>query len=77
MQLDNKLIKKIFEKYKQSFIEMEHYDRTREILWGRKRIDITLQQRVINKLKEISKRTGKPVSRIIEEAVLKFTNKNV
>ena len=77
MQLNNKEIKRIFSKYKQSFIEMEHYDRTREILWGRKRIDITLQQRVINKLKEISKRTGKPVSRIIEEAVLKFTNKNV
>jgi hypothetical protein len=69
MQLNNKEIKRIFEKYKQNFIEMENYDRTREILWARKRIDITLQQRVINKLKEISKRTGKPVSRIIEEAV--------
>ena len=51
---------------------MEHYDRTREILWSRKRIDITLQQRVINKLKELSKRTGKPVSRVIEEAVAKI-----
>lgn len=48
---------------------MENYDRTREILWARKRIDITLQQRVINRLKQISARTGKPVSRIIEEAV--------
>ncbi|MBS3065488.1 ribbon-helix-helix domain-containing protein [Candidatus Pacearchaeota archaeon] len=72
MQLNNKKIKKIFEKHKQSFIEMEHYDRTREILWSRKRIDITLQQRVINKLKELSKRTGKPVSRVIEEAVAKI-----
>jgi len=70
MQLNNKEIKRIFKKYKQNFIEMENYDRTREILWARKRIDITLQQRVINKLKEISKRTGKPVSRIIEEAVI-------
>ena len=72
MQLNNKEIKRIFSKYKQSFIEMEHYDRTREILWSRKRIDITLQQRVINKLKELSKRTGKPVSRVIEEAVAKI-----
>jgi len=69
MLLNNKEIKRIFEKYKQNFIEMENYDRTREILWARKRIDITLQQRVINKLKETSKKTGKPVSRIIEEAV--------
>lgn len=72
MQLNNKKIKEIFRKYKQNFIEMEHYDQTREILWARKRIDITLQQRVINKLKEISERTGKPVSRIIEEVVIKI-----
>lgn len=69
MQLDSKKIKKIFEKYKQSFIEMEHYDRTREKLWGRKRIDITLNQRVINRLKAIKAKTGKPISQIIEEAV--------
>ena len=69
MPLNNKEIKRIFRKYKQSFIEMEHYDRTREILWGRKRIDITLQQRVINKLKEMSTKTGKPISRIIEDAL--------
>jgi len=69
MQLDNKLIKKIFEKYKQSFIEMEHYDRTREKLWGRKRLDITLNQRVINKLKVLKEKTGKPISHIIEEAI--------
>jgi len=75
MQLNNKEIRRIFEKYKQSFIEMEHYDKTREILWARKRIDITLQQRVIKKLKEMSGRTGKPVSRIIEEAILAKSQK--
>ena len=69
MPLSNKKIKEIFEKNKQHFIEMEHYDRTREKLWARKRIDITLQQRNIKKLKEISKKTGKPVSQIIEEAI--------
>ncbi len=72
MRLTKAKMKRIFEKHKQSFMEMEHYDRTREILWGRKRIDITLQQRVINKLKEKSKKTGEPISRIIEEAVLKI-----
>ena len=69
MRLNNKEIKRIFEKYKQNFIEMEHYYQTREVLWARKRIDITLQQRVIRKLRQISEKTGKPISRIIEEAV--------
>lgn len=69
MRLNNKEIKRIFEKYKQNFIEMEHYDQTREVLWARKRIDITLQQRVIRKLRQISEKIGKPISRIIEEAV--------
>jgi hypothetical protein len=71
MPLTNQKIKEIYEKNKKDFEEMEHYDQTREILWARKRIDITLQQRVINKLKEIRKKTGKPISRIIEEAVSK------
>ena len=48
---------------------MEHYDRTREKLWARKRIDITLNQRTINKLKELRVKSGKPISHIIEEAV--------
>jgi len=69
MSLTNKEIARILKEHKQSFIEMEHYDRTREILWARKRIDITLQQRVINRLKEESARTGKPISRIIEESL--------
>ena len=72
MPLSKKKIKEIFEKHKQHFIEMEHYDRTREKLWARKRIDITLKQRLIKRLKELSKKTGKPVSRIIEDAVSKL-----
>lgn len=67
MALNEKKIKEIFEKHKQSFTEMEHYDRTKEKLWGRKRIYITLNQRVLNNFKEIRRRTGKPISRIIEE----------
>ena len=70
MQLNENKIKKIFERYKQSFIEMEHYDKTREKLWAKKRLDITLNQRTINNLKDLSKKSGKPVSHLIEEAIL-------
>ena len=72
MQLNEKNIKRIFNKYKKSFQEMEHYDHTREILWARKRIDITLNQRTIKKLREMKDKTGKPVSQIIEDAVAKI-----
>ena len=69
MQLTDKKIKEIINKYRKSFEEMEHYDKTREKLWGRKRIDITINQRVLNKLKKLKAKSGKPISRIIEEAV--------
>lgn len=69
MSLTEKEIQRIFNKYKEVFEEMEHYDRTREKLWARKRLEITLKQRVINRLKELSKKTNKPVSHIIEELI--------
>lgn len=71
MLSENK-IKLILNKYKRDFEELELYDRTREISWGRKRIDITLNKRVIKKLKMLKEKTGKPISRIIEEAVEKI-----
>jgi predicted DNA binding CopG/RHH family protein len=71
MRLTEKKIKEILSKYKQSFIEMEHYDRTREILWKKKRINIILAQRTINRLKELKAKSGKPISQIIEESVQK------
>ena len=46
---------------------LENYDKTRELPFQRKRIDITLSTTTIKKLKELSKKTGKPVSRLIEE----------
>lgn len=73
MQLNEERINRILNKYKEDFIEMALYDETREILWAKKRIDITLTYRLINKLKEISKRTSKPVSHIIEELVEKLS----
>lgn len=69
MPLNDKTIIKIWIKYKKSFEEMEHYDRTREKLWAKKRINIMLNNRIINKLKSASVKTGKPISHIIEEAV--------
>jgi len=62
---------KIIKKYKELFETLENYDKTRELPFQRKRLDITLSVRTINKLKELSKKTGKPVSHIIEEKILK------
>ena len=56
MPLSDKKIKQIWSKHKNAFEEMEHYDRTREILWARKRIDITLSIKTLKKLEEISKK---------------------
>ncbi|MEI6731430.1 MAG: DUF6364 family protein [archaeon] len=68
MPLNEKKIQAIFKKYKNTFEELEHYDQTREKLWAKKKLNLTIHQRVINKLKEIRKETGKPISRIVEEA---------
>jgi hypothetical protein len=67
MQSDK--IKKILKEYKDVFDTLENYDKTRELPFQRKRIDITLSVGTINKLKEMSIKTGKPVSRIIEEKI--------
>lgn len=67
MQSDR--IKKILEKYKDVFEALENYDKTRELPFQRKRIDITLSVRTINKLKALKEKTGKPISQIIEECV--------
>ena len=60
-------MQKILKKYKDVFEALENYDKTRELPFQRKRIDITLSIGTINKLKEISLKTGKSISRIIEE----------
>lgn len=69
MSLSESEIQRIFHEHKKVFEEMEHYDRTREKLWGRKRVYITLNQRILNKLKEIKEKTGKPISHIIEDSL--------
>jgi hypothetical protein len=65
--LSDKEIKKTIEKHRGIFEALENYDKTREMPFQRKRIDITLSVRTISKLKELSRKTGIPVSHIIEQ----------
>jgi hypothetical protein len=62
-------INEIKKKYADVFETLENYDKTHELPFQRKRIDLTLSVGTINKLKRLSKKTGKPISRIIEERV--------
>ena len=48
---------------------LENYDKRRELPFQRKRIDVTLSIETINKLKKLKEKTGKPISRIIEERI--------
>lgn len=67
MQLSE--IKRITKKYKKVFDSLENYDKTHELPFQRKRIDITLSVATINKLKKLKEKTGKPISQIIEEKI--------
>ncbi len=69
MCIKNSEIQKILKEYKDVFETLENYDKTKELPFQRKRIDITLSVETINKLKEMSMKTGKPISRIIEERI--------
>jgi len=60
-------INRIMKKYKDVFAILENYDKTRELPFKRKRMDITLSIRTINKLKILREKTGKPISQLIEE----------
>ena len=61
--------KKILRKYKDVFEALENYDKTGELPFQRKRIYITLSVATINKLKKLREKTGRPISRIIEERI--------
>ena len=62
--------KKILKKYKYVFENLENYDKTGELPFERKRIDVTLSVETIQKLRRLKEKTGKPISRIIEEQIL-------
>ena len=70
--IKSSVVKKILKENKEYFDAFEHYDKTGEWLVGRKRLDITLDMRVIKRLREIRKKTGKPISRIIEDCIKKM-----
>ena len=65
--MKQKTIDKILKENKDVFEMLENYDKTRELPFQRKRIDVTLSVETINKLKKLKEKTGKPISRIIEE----------
>jgi len=67
MRLDKKTIDRIIKKHKDVFEILENYDKTHELPFQRKRIDITLSVATINKLRKLREKTGKPISQIIEE----------
>jgi len=69
MQLNKKTIERIRKKYSRAFEILENYDKTKEIPFQRKRIDITLSLEAINKLRKLKEKTGKPISQIIEEKI--------
>ena len=71
MQSDKKinLLKKkyILKKYAELFKALEEYDKTRELPFQRKKLYITLSVELLKKLEALREKTGKPISRIIEE----------
>ena len=60
-------INKILKENKDLFGVLERYDETMELPFQRKKINLTLSVEIINKLKQMREKTGKPISRIIEE----------
>jgi len=69
MRLTKKIINKILKENKKTFEMLENYDKTRELPFQRKRIDITLSIETLNKLKKVKEKTGKPISKIIDKLV--------
>ena len=69
MQLNKKTINRILKENKKAFEMLENYDKTRDLPFQKKRIDITLSVESINKLKRLKEKTGKPISQIIEEKI--------
>jgi len=67
VKMNKKIINKILKENKDVFEMLENYDKTRELPFQRKRIDITLSVETIKKLKKLKEKTGKSISRLIEE----------
>ena len=68
MRLANEM-KYLLRKYRRAFEALEEYDNSRKLPADRVRVDITLARRTLEKLRRLKQRTGKAISRIVEEAV--------
>jgi len=68
--MKKKEIDRIMKKYKEAFKILEEYDRTHKLPFQRERLYITLSNKAIDRLKEMSAKTGRPISRIIEKKVM-------
>ncbi len=60
-------INKILKKNKKAFEILENYDKTGELPFQRKKIYLTLSVATLNKLKKLKEKSGKPISRIIDD----------
>ena len=65
--MKQKIINKILRENKDLFNILARYDETMELPFQRKKINLTLSVEAINKLNKMREKTGKPISRIIEE----------
>ena len=68
--MNKKEIERIIKKNKRAFEILEEYDKTHRLPFKKKRMNIILTNKAIDRLKEISAETCKPMSRIIEEKVM-------
>ena len=60
-------INKILKENKDLFTILENYDKTMELPFQREKINLTLSVATLKKLKKLRQKTGKSISRIIEE----------
>ena len=65
--MKQKQINKILKENKEIFEILENYDKTRELPFQRKKIYLTLSVAALSRLKALKAKTGKPISRLVEE----------
>ena len=62
----------IVEKHKALFTALEEYDRSHTLPDDRQWVTVTLSRRTVQWLRQLKKKTGKSVSRLVEEAIREF-----
>ncbi len=65
--ITEKRIKEIKRRYKDVFDILEDYDKTHALPFQRKRINISLSNKTIKRLNDLSKKQNRPISHLIEE----------